>query len=247
MLTFNKIYIITICKNFLKSDTSCGNISPDMKTKRKTKSKFIVVEGGEGTGKSTLIQSAKAWFGDTFVFTREPGGTPFAEVIRDIALKHDLAKSASSETMFGLMWAARHDNLHNFILPLLDCGRNVLSDRFDSATYAYQVHGYGESSLEELFWTTRAHYLSKRQPDLYVILDLDPVIGQQRISGRKGEQNHLDMRDLDFHNRVRSGLLQFANKVPSRIIDVSKPLKDVEKEFIRVIEECINKGDKISS
>ncbi|MEI6238699.1 MAG: dTMP kinase, partial [bacterium] len=199
-----------------------------------------VIEGGEGSGKSTLIALMKEKYGDKkFAFTREPGGSPYAEAIRDIALRHNLAKEASAETLFGLMWAARHDNLQKSIIPALNSGRHVISDRFDSATYAYQIKAMNAQHLENLFWSVRESFLKDCKPDLYIILDLDPKVGMERVSSRKEVKNHFDERKMDFHKKIRQSLLDFSKKVPSVIVDASQSLEKVKEDFFKVIDEQI--------
>lgn len=205
------------------------------------KTKFIVIDGGEGSGKSTLIELLKGEYSDKFVFTREPGGSPYAEQIRNLALKSEYAKEATSETLFALMWAGRHDNIKNTIIPALKSGKSVLCDRFDSATYAYQIHGMGAKNLEKYFWQTRSIFLKDIKPDLYIILDVKPEEGLKRIATREG-LNHFDERSLDFHRRIRKGLLQFKAKTNNCIlIDANKSLEEVSKKFISTIIDFINK------
>jgi len=110
------------------------------------KGTFIVIEGGEGCGKSTLLEYLREealkvlWREEKVAFTREPGGSPFAEEIRLLMLG-SLSKQANGLTQFGLAWASRADHIKNLIRPHLENGIHVISDRFDSSTYAYQVHG----------------------------------------------------------------------------------------------------------
>ncbi len=203
-------------------------------------SKFIVIEGGEGSGKSTLLELARKEFGESFVYTREPGGSILAEAIREVALKHPEAKSASSETQFALMWAGRHDNLNKTILPALNNGKNVLCDRFDSATYAYQLYGMGAIHLEDLFWKMREVFLKDKRPDLYIILDVEPKEGLRRVASRKGGTNHFDERAIEFHENIRKGLKKFREQVPNCVVlDSNGPLEKVKEDFLNIIrKEC---------
>ena len=206
------------------------------------KTKFIVIEGGEGSGKSTLIKMAKERLVN-FVYTREPGGSLYAEQIRDIALKSQYAVNSSNETQFGLMWAARHDNLYKTIIPALKAGSHVISDRFDSATYAYQVYKNSNNSFEKLFWMMRKVFVKDNEPDLYIILDVRPEVGLKRVADRKGEINHFDEKSLGFHKKIRSALLFFAKKMKkSVIIDANKPLESVSKDFFEIIDNFIKNG-----
>lgn len=206
------------------------------------KTKFIVIEGGEGSGKSTLINMAKERYGNTFVYTREPGGSPFAETIRTVALNDPLSKDASSETQFALMWASRHDNLIKSVMPALNSGKNVLSDRFDSATYSYQIFGMGAKHLEKLFWTIRKTFLRERKPDLYIFLDVEVKEGLRRVAERKQKTNHFDDKAISFHENIKKGYAKFRKKVSRCIvIDANQSLEMVARDFFEIIDSYLKK------
>jgi dTMP kinase len=201
---------------------------------------FIVIEGGEGSGKSTLLRVLREAVGDAVTMTREPGGSPYAELIREAAIKNPLAKDAPAETTLCLMFAARFDNIANLIIPSLKRGVPVISDRFDASSYAYQVSSQS-SLLEDLFWNLRAKLAIA--PDLYVFIDVDPEEGLKRARGRNqslsiGKQyDHFDDREITFHENVRKGYLKFFDAVkaqgtPYIIIDSNRPLETVKKDFI---------------
>ncbi len=209
----------------------------------KKPAKFIVVEGGEGSGKSTLLIALKEILGDKIFVTREPGGSPYAEIIRNAALKNPLAKTAPPETTFCLMFAARFDNVKNSIKPSLQNGTHVIADRFDSSSYAYQVSGQSGGSLENMFWGFRERL--EVLPDLYIFMDVDPREGLRRASLRNqsllsGKQyDHFDDREVEFHEAVRKGYLQFLEKVPHIIIDANRPLEAVNRDFIRLVKKAL--------
>jgi dTMP kinase len=190
------------------------------------KGKFIVIEGGDGAGKSTQIKMLKDYFGDLVVTTREPGGTPYAEAIRDIALKHPLAGLAGGKTQFLLMWASRAEHMFNKIKPALNDGKLVISDRFDSSTFAYNIFAQDEESLLGFFWETREFILRKNVPDLYLYLDVSPGVSKSRMSGRD-EKNHFDERTQEFHEKVKVGFFKFFEKVPHVIIDADRTPEEV--------------------
>lgn len=183
--------------------------------------KFIVIDGGEGAGKGTQIQRLKELYPGA-LFTREPGGSEYAEEIRNVILNSPNAKGASAETQFALFWAARADHIKRKIAPALDAGRHVVTDRFDSSSYAYQMHGQeGAHSLKDLFFILRERFLGEYVPDLYIFFEVDPEIGAQRVASRKGEVNHFDERAKDFHERVMQGYREFAKSYPDRVRFVS--------------------------
>ncbi|MEN9649153.1 MAG: hypothetical protein RL094_120 [Candidatus Parcubacteria bacterium] len=202
------------------------------------KPKFIIIEGGEGAGKGTAIAIAKALLGESMVFTREPGGSPLAEKIRTLSLDTEEGKQANAKTQFGLVWAARADHMKNTVIPALKAGKHVVCDRFDSSTWTYQICGQEDSELKALFFDTRRVYLGEHAPDLYIYLDVDPVIGLQRRNAA-GDLNHFDTKPLDFHQRVRAGYQEFMTRVPSVTIDASQSMADVEQEFRRVLTQFI--------
>lgn len=200
--------------------------------------KLIVIDGGEGSGKSTLMKFLPEIFNEQkFLATREPGGSPFAEEIRTLMLSRPESKNASPETQFGLVWGARHDHVTKKILPALTSGTHVISDRFDSSTYAYQIFGQEAPHLEKLFWEIRKIYLRDVTPDLYIFLDVDPATGLKRVASRHKETDHFDQRKLDFHTRIRQGYLEFMKKVPSVIIDSNGTIEEAKKKFFEVLRK----------
>jgi dTMP kinase len=208
-----------------------------------SKPKFIVIEGGEGSGKSSMLMRLKEKLGDEILTTREPGGTPYAEVIREATIKNPLAKTAPAETTFCLMFASRYDNLKNMIEPSLQRGVSVITDRFDASSYAYQVHAQSHGTLEGLFWNLREQLSLK--PDMYIFFDVDPKEGVRRANSRnqsllQGKQyDHFDDREIDFHAKVREGYLHFFQKVPHMIIDANMPFDEVKKTFFSAVDNFL--------
>ncbi len=208
------------------------------------KGKFLVLDGGEGAGKSTQIKKLAEYFGDRIFITREPGGSPYAEEIRSLILNSKYAAQADAKTHFALFWAARADHLKNSILPALSRGQHVISDRFDSSTYAYQVFAQGALELKSFFWKMRAFYLP-RTPDRYIFLDVDPKIGLARKQTQKGvELNHFDERDVAFHSNMRKGLLDFFKKVPHSVIDAHPSFDTVTASLIGEVEKILFKKNE---
>lgn len=216
-------------------------ISPFMLNNKKAP--FIVIEGGEGSGKSSLLIALKEALGDAIVTTREPGGSPYAEAIRDTTLKNPLAKDTPGETTLCLMFAARFDNMKHMIKPALDAGKAVIADRFDGSSYAYQVWSQSRGDLEDIFWALRRRLTIV--PDLYIFVDVDPREGVRRAHSRnqsllQGKQyDHFDDREIAFHQSVREGYLRFLQRVPHIVIDANRPLAEVTRDFVAEIRKRI--------
>ena len=220
-------------------------ISPFMLPKKRPP--FIVLEGGEGSGKSSLLIALKDELGDAIFTTREPGGSPYAEVIRTATLKNPLAKTAPPETTLCLMFAARFDNVANAIAPALNSGKPVISDRFDGSSYAYQIGAQSGGALEKLFWNLRERLAIV--PDLYIFFDVTPEEGIRRAHSRNQslleglkdahQYDHFDDRELKFHRKVRQSYMKFFEKVPHFIIDANQPYEAVKKEFVDKVKELI--------
>lgn len=178
---------------------------------------FISFEGTEGVGKSTLIQKIHAHFeqlGREVVLTREPGGTPLAERIRDLllAVNHDERMCADTELL--LVYAARSQHLSQVILPALHQGKIVLSDRFCDASFAYQVMGRGlDASKLELL---NQNFVSS-MPDVTFWLDAPIELGMSRARAR-GELDRFEQEKLEFFARVREGYRILHEKNPERMI-----------------------------
>lgn len=206
---------------------------------QKKKARFIAIEGGEGSGKSTLVNMFKELVGDKVAFTREPGGSPYAEEIRNVTIKNPLAKNAPPETTLCLMFAARYDNVANLVLPTLEKGISVVTDRFDGSSYAYQVGSQSSGKLEDLFWSLRKRLAMV--PDMYIFIDVDPKEGLQRVNSRNksllqaNKYDHFDDREIEFHEKVRRGYLDFFKKVPHIVIDANRSLELVKNDFVTEI------------
>lgn len=199
------------------------------------KGRFIVIDGGEGAGKSTAIQSLRAHYPDA-VFTREPGGSAFAEKIRN-TIHEPEAGQADAITLFNLMWAARADHICHTIKPALEKNQLVICDRFDSSTWAYQIVAQENASLAELFWHMRKAVVPPKLPNVYIWFDIDPTIGLQRVHSRGETLSHFDARKLTFHEKVREGFRDFFSRdIPYEKIDASQPADVVLGHLLKIIE-----------
>lgn len=199
--------------------------------------KFITVEGTEGVGKTTNINFIKSWLRQNevkFVATREPGGTPLAEEIRDLLLKpRDELVVSSAELL--LMFAGRAQHLNKVILPALQADTWVLCDRFTDATYAYQ--GFGRQMSSELIVQLENIVQGDIRPDLTLLLDIPVEIGLERANDR-GDPDRFEQEQQDFFNRVRAGYLSLANENSDRyvVIDASQELQGVQTDIALALD-----------
>jgi dTMP kinase len=188
------------------------------------RNQFITFEGGEGSGKSTQINLLHNFLiekGKDVVSTREPGGTPSAEIIRDLLTKGDADRwSPATEAL--LMWAARSEHVEKLIKPSLDKGKWVLCDRFYHSTYAYQ--GVGHNLGIENMRIIKKIIIGEITPNLTFILDIDPVNGIGRTKNRVSNEDRFEKMNLAFHNNLRKAFIQLAKKNPKRFIVIDAEL-----------------------
>ena len=197
---------------------------------------FIVFEGPEGAGKSTQIGYLKRSFettGQAPLTTREPGGTPASDAIRTVLLDPKLVISPLSE--FLLYAASRAQHVTDIIIPALEEGKTVISDRFTGASVAYQGYGRG---LDLGFVNDLNTRVSQGvTPDLTILLDLEPLRGLERVDQRGGK-DRLEQADLAFHQRVRSGFLKQAEANPSWVVlNAELPEDDLAREIWYIVSE----------
>ncbi len=203
------------------------------------KGKFIVLEGGEGSGKGTCLEFLKENLSaKKNLFTREPGGTEISERIRDILLDPKNTMM-SVETELLLFTAARAQHLHEKILPTLKKGMNVISDRFNLSTIAYQIYGRQRENYLPIFKKLEDIFIKQVKVDLYVFLDLDPAEGLRRVTGRGDGHSRFDAEKLAFHKRVRNGYLKALKKYPHQIIDASQPIEAVKTAVVKSVTAAL--------
>lgn len=195
-----------------------------------TRGRFITFEGGEGAGKSTQVQRLAARLtsgGHEVVTTREPGGSPGAESIRDIVLRGDADRwSPVTETL--LMYAARRDHLERVIRPALERGAWVICDRFADSTRAYQGAAGG---VDPAFITALETFiLEATRPDLTLVFDLPAQVGLDRAHARAGAEMRFESKGMAFHERLRAGFQAIATGEPERcaVIDATATMDAVE-------------------
>lgn len=197
--------------------------------------RFLTFEGIDGAGKSSQIAAVVEHLrssGIAVVQTREPGGTPLGEKLRELLL-HE-AMNLETEAM--LMFAARREHLAALIEPALEAGQWVVSDRFSDATYAYQVGGRG---LDAAKFEALEHWVHPGlQPDLTFLFDLDPDTAAVRLSGTGQAPDRFEREKRDFFERVRNAYLERARRAPSRIcvIDASGSPEDIRGQVLAALE-----------
>jgi dTMP kinase len=210
-----------------------------------TRGTFISFEGIDGAGKSTHIERVAALFralGQAVVLTREPGGTPLSEKLRELVLHESM--DALTEAL--LMFAARREHLVQVIEPALARGDVVLCDRFTDATFAYQGGGRGFdwevlARLERMVQTTAEGVL--RQPDLTVWFDLDPVIAAERLASAR-VPDKFESQPTRFFAAVREGYARRQSEMPERFarIDAAQTREAVGDDVVRVVTPWLNRS-----
>lgn len=201
---------------------------------------FLTLEGLEGTGKTTNLAFTKQWLeeaGVDVLVTREPGGTPLGEALRDVLLnRHDVQIDAMAELL--MIFAARAQHIEQVIKPALTEGRWVISDRFTEASYAYQ--GMGRKLGVEAVAVLEQLVQGQFQPDLTLLLDIEPELGLRRASAT-GAPDRIEQAGLPFFERVRVGYLARAKQFPQRfcVVDAAEPLAVVQKGLRAALNELL--------
>lgn len=196
---------------------------------------FITFEGPDGSGKSTVIRHIYDYLKSSreVIVTREPGGIPVSEKIRDIVLEDDM----DSRTEALLFAASRSQHLVEKVLPALEAGSIVLCDRFIDSSLVYQgyARGIGIDSIQEI----NAFAIRGRMPDLTIYLKVDAETGLSRITENKRNENRLDKESIDFHNKVVLGYNELSENNPERIKVVN-----ANQDLDKVIQDVIIQVDK---
>lgn len=206
--------------------------------------KFITLEGTEGVGKSTNLAAMVDWLNThniAFVQTREPGGTPLAEELRELLLS-PREESVNAKAELLMVFAARAQHIETVIKPALERGDWVLSDRFTDATYAYQGGGRGlPISLIESLETLVQEGL---QPDCTILLDLAPEIGMQRAQQR-GDLDRFETEKMDFFEKVRAAYLARAAADEGRfyIVNAANSVEQVSADVVAVLDALLARSE----
>ena len=204
--------------------------------------KFITIEGIEGVGKSTNIDEIRQCLERAkidFILTREPGGTPIAEAIRQILLM-DTGEPMVNHTELLLMFAARAQHIAQVIKPALQMGKWVVCDRFTDASYAYQGAGRGIPDAE--IAALEQWIQGDLRPDITFLLDAPVSIALQRAKNRGGDPDRIEAEETRFFERVRAGYLARAAQYPERyhLIQVVQPLEQVQQSIKQILEDMIH-------
>lgn len=208
---------------------------------------FIVFEGGEGSGKSTMIDKVYEWLRECdydCIKTREPGGISIAEQIREVILNKENTKmDAKTEAL--LYTAARRQHLVEKVIPALENGQVVLCDRFLDSSLAYQGYARG-LGIEEVYEINK-FAIGDCMPNLSILFDIDPEVGMERIKkNSEREVNRLDLEKLDFHNKVREGYDIIYRKNRNRMIKINadESIDTVFSNVKDIISDLIKNTDK---
>lgn len=201
---------------------------------------FIVFEGGEGSGKSTILYKTYIWLKDLgydCIKTREPGGINISEQIREVILnKENINMDGRTEAL--LYAAARRQHLVEKVIPALKSGQIVLCDRFVDSSLVYQGYARG-LGIEEVY-SINKFAIEDCMADLSILFDIRPEIGMERIKKNSNrEVNRLDLEKLDFHNKVREGYSLIYNQNKDRIVKINAE-KSIDEVFCDVKKIILN-------
>lgn len=202
--------------------------------------KFIVFEGGEGCGKDTQIELLKPILSPDTVYVYEPGGTEIGKRIRSL-LMDQAARDMLPGTELLLFYASRAQLMEEKIIPALDGGKNVISNRFSPSTVAYQIFGRERQPHLPFLKQLEKSVVGEYGPDLCIILDVFPELGLGRIKERENK-TRFDEEDLIFHERVRKGYVEAVKELDykSIVIDASSSIKEVHKKILDALEGVLS-------
>ncbi len=210
--------------------------------------KFIVLEGLEGAGKTTALNTVvaqlKALGVTDLVFTREPGGTPLAEKLRNL-IKYETEEPVTDKAELLMLYAARIQLIENIIKPALAQGKWVIGDRHDLSSQAYQ--GGGRQLDKAFMQMLKESVLGDFEPDFTLYLDIDPALGLARARGR-GELDRIEQAGLDFFNRTRARYLELVKDNPKAvIINAGQELEQVTADIQSAVQKFVNSVGKTTS
>ncbi len=200
--------------------------------------KFIVFEGGDGSGKTTIVERLKKEFPD-FIFTQDPGGTAFGEHVRALLMSED-TKNIDVRAELLLFLASRAQLISEVIRPALESGKNVISNRFALSSIAYQLYGRERPELLQLYKSVSDVLLDGVLPDATILLDVSPEVGIARVHSRPEEPTRFDLEAIAFHERVRDGYKKHIAEFGTPfIIDANKPLEEVWQKIQEAVQSAL--------
>lgn len=205
-----------------------------------TRGKFITFEGGEGAGKTTLIEGVARFLSSKGFLvhkTREPGGTALAEKIRILLLENQ-GEKISCLSELALFLASRAQHIEEVLLPAIKSGKMVLCDRFNDSSVAYQgiARGLGKQEVSNVC----TFFSNNLMPDITFYLDIDPAIGLARAE-KTGKPDRIEGENFSFHKRVREGFLEIAKMSPDRVhvLDGSIPKERILEQTLSILNGLI--------
>lgn len=203
------------------------------------KGKFIVIEGGGGSGKTSCIKYLKEELPvEKVLFTREPGGTDVGEEIREILLNKNRESFLNPfEQMLGMELTRSH-HVRSVIKPALENGIHVVCDRFSASTHGYQITAGSNSDekMETLFKKLEEVSVGEHKPDLWIFLDVPPEIGMKRRAG-EATNDMFDEKEMSFQKKVYEGTRSFVKEHKHAIVDATKPLEEVKEETLKIVKD----------
>lgn len=204
---------------------------------------MLVCDGSNGAGKTTVIKTIEKYLTDKgldVIVTREPGGTPIGEKIREIILDPSTPEMCDMTELM-LFGAGRTQHINEKIIPALASGKVVISDWFDAATFSFQHYARGLDL--GIIFKINDMALNGFSPDMNIILDLDPIIGLERVKQRGEGLDRLEDEKIEFLQKARNGYLKQAEQNPEKftVIDASQSQFDVAAQVIDVIDRLIKK------
>lgn len=206
--------------------------------------KFLTIEGQDGAGKSTNINVIEAFLkqqGIDYIKSREPGGTPFGETLREVLLNSNDEKIGDAAELL-VIFAARAQHIEQVIEPALAKGQWVLCDRFTDATYAYQ--GFGRGLDLSLIKQLESNIQKSLRPDLTILLDLPVEVGETR-AGQRSSPDRFEQQKQAFKQKVRDGYIQLASEKPERIkvVDAARDIPAVARSIQSILSTFVENLD----
>lgn len=199
---------------------------------------FIIIEGGEGSGKTTIVDRLKKELPDV-VYTQDPGGTPLGEEIRNLLMSERTAGIDPRSELL-LFLASRAQLVAEVIRPALESEKDVISNRFGLSSIAYQVYGRERPELLSLYHAVSEEILAGVRPDACILLDVSPETGNARVRARPEAQTRFDKEALEFHSRVREGYKKHIGEFgTSFVIDAEKPLEEVWTDVLKTVQSLL--------